>query len=135
MTIEAHVKWIDDLQFVARAGAGPAGVMDTPDSGGGASPMELMLMGVAGCTAVDVMTILKKKRLKVTGFRVDIAGERSDEYPKRYTDIHITYVIYGTDINPGGVKQAIALSENKYCGAMASVNARITHSFMIEPPE
>ena len=135
MTIQAQVKWIDELQFVARAGNGPAVVMDTPDSGGGASPMELMLMGTAGCTAVDVMTILKKKRMTVTGFKINVSGERTEEYPRRYTDIHIEYVVHGAEIKPDGVKQAIDLSEKKYCGAMASLNARITHSFRIEPPE
>ena len=135
MTIQAQVKWIDDLQFVARAGSGPAVVMDTPDSGGGAGPMELMLMGTAGCTAMDVITILKKKRLNVTGFKINISGDRAEEYPKRFTDITIEYVVYGTDLKPEGVKQAIDLSEKKYCGAMASLNARISHTFRIEPLE
>ena len=110
MTIQAQVKWIDDLQFVARAGSGPAVVMDTSDSGGGAGPMELILMGTAGCTAMDVITILKKKRLNVTGFEVNISGDRSEEYPKRFTDVTIEYVVYGTDLKPEGVKQAIDLS-------------------------
>jgi putative redox protein len=135
MSVEVQVKWIDDLQFVGRSGNGPAVVMDTPEGGGGASPMALMLMGVAGCTAVDVMSILTKKRMRVTGFSVDVSGQRDDNYPRRYTDVHITYVVYGTDIRPAGVSQAIDLSEKKYCGAMASLNARITHSFRIEPPE
>jgi putative redox protein len=135
MPIQAQVKWIDELQFVARAGSGPAVVMDTSDGGGGAGPMELILMGTAGCTAMDVITILKKKRLNVTGFTINISGERAEEYPKRYTLIHIEYVVYGTDLKPDGVKQAIDLSEQKYCGAMASLNARITHAFRIEPPE
>ncbi len=135
MTIQAQVKWIDDLQFVARAGSGPAVVMDTSDSGGGAGPMELVLMGTAGCTAMDVITILKKKRLNVTGFKINISGDRAEAYPKRFTDVTIEYVVYGTDINPEGVKQAIDLSEKKYCGAMASLNARIFHTFRIEPPE
>ena len=135
MSIHAQVKWIDDLQFVARAGSGPAVVMDTSDSGGGAGPMELVLMGTAGCTAMDVITILKKKRLNVTGFKINISGERAEEYPRRFTDVTIEYVVYGTDIKPDGVKQAIDLSEKKYCGAMASLNARISHTFRIEPPE
>lgn len=132
MTIEAQVKWIEDLQFVARSGDGPAVVIDSSDSGAGASPMALMLMGTAGCTAMDVISILKKKRMAVTGFRVDISGERDPNYPKRYTDIQVVYVICGTGITPEGVRQAIDLSEKKYCGAMASLNARITHSFRIE---
>ena len=135
MSIQAQVKWIDDLQFVARAGKGPAVVMDTSKSGGGAGPMELMLMGTAGCTAMDVVTILKKKRLNVTGFKINISGDRAEEYPRRFTDITIEYVVFGTDLKPEGVRQAIDLSEKKYCGAMASLNARITHTFRIEAPE
>ena len=135
MTIQAQVKWIDDLQFVARAGSGPAVVMEPSDSGGGAGPMELVLMGTAGCTAMDVITILKKKRLNVSGFKINISGDRAEEYPKRFSDITIEYVVYGTDLKPEGVKQAIDLSEKKYCGAMASLNAQISHTFRIEPPE
>jgi putative redox protein len=135
MKSQVQVEWIHDLQFVARAGNGPAVVIDTPDSGGGASPMELLLMGTAGCTAVDVITILKKKRMQITGFTVNISGERAEEYPRRFTDIHIEYVVHGTDINSDGVNQAIELSEKKYCGAMASLNARITHSMRIEVSE
>lgn len=132
MTIAAQVAWINDLQFIARSGGGPAVVMDSPESGSGASPMELLLMGTAGCTAVDVITILEKKRMAVTGFHVNISGERSDDYPSRFTDIHIEYVVRGTNIHPEGVRKAIALSESKYCGAMASLNARFTNSVRIE---
>lgn len=135
MSIQAQVKWIDGLQFVARAGKGPAVVMDTSESGGGAGPMELMLMGTAGCTAMDVITILKKKRLNVTGFKINISGDRAEEYPRRFTDITIEYVVFGTDLKPEGVRQAIDLSEKKYCGAMASLNARISHTFRMEAPE
>jgi putative redox protein len=135
MTVTAEVHWVGGLQFIARAGDGPAVVMDTTDGGGGASPMELVLMGTAGCTAVDVLSILKKKRMKVTGFRINVSGERGDEFPKPYTDIHIEYVVVGTDLKPEGIQQAIDLSEKKYCGAMASMNARFTHSFRMEAPE
>jgi putative redox protein len=135
MTENAQVKWTDGMQFVGRAGDAPAVVMDTPDGGSGASPMQLVLMGTAGCTAVDVLTILKKKRMHVTGFTINIAGERGENFPKPYTDIHIEYVIYGTDLNPKGIEQAIDLSEKKYCGAMASLNAKVTHSYRMEPPQ
>ena len=135
MTVSVQVKWTDGMQFVGRAGDGPAVVMDTPDGGSGASPMELVLMGTAGCTAVDVLTILKKKRMQVTGFTLNVRGERAEKYPKPYTDIHIEYVVYGTNLNPKGIKQAIDLSEKKYCGAMASLNAKITHSFRMEEPK
>lgn len=135
MTVSAQVKWTDGMQFVGRAEDGPAVVMDTPDGGSGASPMQLVLMGTAGCTAVDVLSILKKKRMHVTGFTINIDGERGDDFPKPYTDIHIEYVIYGTDLNPKGIEQAINLSEKKFCGAMASLNATVTHSYRMEPPQ
>lgn len=134
MAVKAEVKWVDGLRFVARAGDGPAVVMDTPDGGSGASPMELVLMGTAGCTAVDVLSILKKKRMNVTGFQINVSGERGEDFPKPYTDIHIEYVISGTNLKPEGIQQAINLSENKYCGAMASLNARFTHTFRMEVP-
>ena len=132
MTVSAQVKWTDGMQFVGRAGDGPAVVMDAMGGGSGAGPMELLLMGTAGCTAVDVLSILKKKRMHVTGFSINITGERAEDFPKPYTHIHIEYVISGTDLNPSGIQQAIELSENKYCGAMASLKADITHTFRME---
>lgn len=135
MSVSAQVKWTGEMQFIGRAGDGPAVVMDTPEGGSGASPMQLVLMGTAGCTAVDVLSILKKKRMHVTGFMININGERAEEFPKPYTDIHIEYVVYGTDLNPKGIQQAIDLSEKKYCGAMASLKAKVTHSFRMEAPQ
>ena len=134
MTIQAQLTWTEGLQFVGRTDGGPAVVMDNPEGGSGASPMELLLMGTAGCTAMDVISILKKKRMPVAGFKVNVTGRRADDHPRRYTDVDIEYVIVGADIKPEAVERAIDLSENKYCGAMASLNARITHSYRIEAP-
>jgi len=134
MTIQAELRWTNGLQFVARAGQGPAVVMDNPDGGSGASPMTLMLMAIGGCTAMDVISILKKKRLAVSGFKVNISGARADDHPRRYTKVHIEYVVYGRDIKPEAVQRAIELSENKYCSATASLNASVTNSFRIEQP-
>lgn len=131
MAVEAQLKWIDGMQFVARAGDGPAVIIDDPESRGGASPMQLVLIGIAGCTAVDVILIMQKKRAKVTDFQVSITGERAPEHPKRYTNIQIEYVLHGRDIKPEAVEQAIALSETKYCSAMASLNAKFTSSYRI----
>ena len=135
MTIHAQLRWTEGLQLIGRADDGPAVVLDNPEGGSGASPMELVLMGTAGCTAMDVISILKKKRMSISGFSVNITGNRADAHPKRYTDIHIEYVIHGTDISSEGVRRAIELSETKYCSATASLNATITHSFRIEPDE
>ena len=134
MTINAQLTWTQGMQFVARTEGGPAVVMDTPESGSGASPMELLLMGTAGCTAMDVISILIKKRMPVTGFSVNVAGTRADDHPRRYTHIDIEFVVVGNDIKPEAVERAIALSQDKYCGAVASLNARVTHSYRIEAP-
>jgi len=131
MAVQAQLKWIDGMQFIARAGDGPAVVIDNPESKGGASPMQLLLIGVAGCTAVDVIAILQKKRAKVTDFHVNISGERAEEHPKRYTHINIEYVLYGQDLKPRAVEQAIQLSETKYCSAMASLNANFENTYRI----
>ena len=131
MTIQAHLKWTDDLQFVARVGNGPAVILDSADGGSGVSPMQMVLIGVAGCTAIDVIMIMKKKRANIARFEVNVSGEMEESYPKRYTQIHIEYVLYGKDIRPKGVEQAIELSENKFCSAMASLNAEFEHTYRI----
>lgn len=131
MTVNAQLKWIDGLQFVGRTGDGPAIVLDSHDHGSGPSPMELLLMGVGGCTAMDVISVLEKKRARVSQFEIVLTGERAEEHPKRYTQIHIEYVIYGQDIKPNDVERSIQLSEEKYCSARASLNAEFSSSFRI----
>jgi putative redox protein len=93
--------------------------------------MEMVLMGVAGCTAIDVIMIMEKRRANVTDFQINISGTRADEYPRRYTHIHIEYVLHGRGIKVKDVERAIELSENKYCSATASLNAQIEHSYRI----
>ena len=131
MTVEAQIKWTNGMQFVARAGNGPAVVLDSGEGGSGPSPMEMVLIGVAGCSAIDVIMIMEKKRVEVTDFRVNITGERAAEYPKRYTDIHLEFVFHGKGIKPKAVEQAIQLSTTKYCGAMASLNAQFETTYRI----
>ena len=131
MTVNAQIKWTDGMQFIARAGKGPAVVLDSGEGGSGPSPMEMVLIGVAGCSAVDVIMIMEKKRARVADFQVNITGERAEEYPKRYTDVHIEFVLHGKGIKPKALEQAIQLSETKYCGAMASLNATIETTYRI----
>ena len=135
MAIKAHLKWTDGLQFVARTGDGPAVILDSSDGGSGASPMQMVLMGVAGCTAIDIVVILKKKRLKMTRFEVMITGDQAQNHPRRYTKISITYMLYGKAIKPKAVEQAITLSETKYCSALASLNAEVEHTYQIVEDE
>jgi putative redox protein len=131
MTVQVHLKWTEGLQFVARAGNGPAVVVDSSDGGSGMGPMQMVLVGVAGCTAIDIILILQKKRAPVTRFMVNITGEQAVTNPKRYTRIHIEYILHGKGIKPKAVEQAIELSETKYCSAMASLNARFEHNYRI----
>lgn len=119
------------MQFVGRAGDGPAVVLDDHEGGSGASPMELLLLGVGGCTAMDVISILQKKRAQVTGLEINLSGERAEEHPRRYTSIHLEYVVYGKGIKPNDVERSIQLSEEKYCSARASLNASFSSSFRI----
>jgi putative redox protein len=135
MTIKAKIRWTEGFQFVARAGDGPGVVMDSSAGKSGPTPMELLLMGVGGCTAIDVVSIMNKKRAILTGFEVVISGEQAEDHPRRYTRIHIEYVLYGKDIPPKSVEQAIKLSETKYCSAMASLNAGVEHSYRIVADE
>ena len=132
MTINAQLKWTDGLQFVSRVGTGPAVVMDSADGGSGMSPMQMVLAGVAGCTAIDVILIMQKKGANITRFRVNITGEQAEENPKRFTHIHVEYILHGSGIKAKAVEQAIELSETKYCSAMASLNAEFEHSYRIE---
>ena len=129
--MQAQLQWIDGWQFVARAGEGPAVVIDGRTPHAGPSPMQLVLMGVAGCTAIDVILVMEKKRINVTDFEINITGERADEHPRRYTHIQIEYVLTGTGISERAVERAIELSETKYCSAIGSLNATITHSYRI----
>jgi putative redox protein len=131
MAIKAQVRWTDGYQFVARTGDGPAIVIDSTEGKSGPTPMGLLLMSVAGCTAIDVVSIMKKKRTKMTGFEVVISGDMAEDHPKRYSKISIEYVLHGTGISPKSVEQAIKLSHTKYCSAMASLNALFEHSYRI----
>ena len=131
MAIQAQLKWIDGMQFIARAGDAPAVVIDNPESKGGPSPMQMVLIGVAGCIAMDVISILQKKRVQLTDFKINVNGERAEDHPKRYTRIQIEFVLHGPDIKPKAAEQAIQLSETKYCSAMASLNASFESSYRI----
>ncbi len=132
----ARVRWVDGMQFVAEGGTGHAIVLDgDPSVGGrntGSRPMELLLMGLAGCTAMDVVFILRRKRQKFTGVEVYVTGERADTHPKVYTKIHVEYIIYG-DVDDKAARQAIELSEEKYCSASAMLKktAEVTWSYRI----
>ena len=134
MSMLAQVTWVEDKRFVGRASSGHAVVVDGSAEKLGSSPMELLLIGMAGCTAYDVMSILEKKRQRVTGLEVSARAERAEEPPRVYTKIEVEYVLRGHEIKPKAVEDAIWLSEEKYCSAsiMLGKTAQITTSYRIE---
>ncbi len=131
------VKWVDNLTMVAETASGHAVVMDgPPDIGGqnlGPRPMEMVLVGLGGCTTVDVIMILEKARQRVSGCRVEVSAERADTVPKVYTKIHVHYVVSGRDLDPKKVERAVKLSAEKYCSVskMLEQAAEVTHDFEI----
>ncbi len=131
MTIKAKLEWKEKMQFVGQAGDGPRVILDNPDGKTGPTPMEMVLMGIAGCTAMDVISIMKKKRADVAGFHVNISGERAEDHPKRYTKFLIEYVLEGKGISPKDVERSIQLSVTKYCSAIGSMSAPVETSYRI----
>ena len=134
MSIDASVTWVEDKRFVGSASSGHAIVMDASAEKQASSPMELLLIGMAGCTAYDVMSILEKKRQCVTGLQVSARAKRAEEPPRVYTNIDLEYLLRGRGIKPKAVEDAIRLSKEKYCSAsiMLGKTAQITTSYRIE---
>ncbi|MET0498322.1 MAG: OsmC family protein [Steroidobacteraceae bacterium] len=132
--MKARIKWVQDVMFVGESGSGHAVVMDgSPEAGGrnlGCRPMEMLLMGLGGCSAFDVVLILKRGREQVTDCVVEIDAERASEDPKVFTKIVMRYIITGTNLDPKKAQRAVSLSAEKYCSASAIMNktAQITHS-------
>ncbi|MGD2270834.1 MAG: OsmC family protein [Desulfobacterales bacterium] len=131
MAVQAQLNWTDGFQFVARAENGPGILLDNLEGGSGPTPMQMVLMGVAGCTGMDVVSILKKKRANISDLQVNVSGDQAPDHPKRYTDINIEFVVHGKGVKPQDVERSIELSFTKYCSATASVNANVEHTYRI----
>ncbi|GAC1624358.1 MAG: OsmC family protein [Nevskia sp.] len=135
--MQARIKWHENAVFVAESGSGHAIVVDGPAEIGGRNlgvrPMELMLMSVGSCSAVDIMQILKKARQPIAGCEVEVKGERADSDPKVFTKIHLHFIVSGAGLSENHVKRAVQLSAEKYCSAsiMLQKAAEITHSHEI----
>lgn len=125
------------MSFVGESGSGHSVVMDgAPDSGGrnlAARPMEMVLIGMGGCTAFDVVTILKRARQPISDCVVELSAERADDIPKVFTRIHVHYVVTGRGLSEKQVEKAINLTAEKYCSVsiMLAATAEITHDFEI----
>jgi putative redox protein len=135
--MKARVKWIEDVQFIGESGTGHSLIMDGPEERGGHGtgmrPMELLLLGLGGCTSFDVVEMLKKSRQKIDNCVVEVSAERSEKVPKVFTHIHVHFIITGDNIKESQVKRAIELSAEKYCSAslMLGKAAKITHDYVI----
>jgi putative redox protein len=138
-TKTAVVKLLEGMTFVGKTETEHWVVMDTSKQGGGSgasvNPKELVLLGLAGCTSMDVVSILRKKRSPFRAYEIHVRAEMAEDPPRPYTAIHLEYVLFGEGIKPSDVEHAIALSEEKYCGvsAMLRPTVPITHSYRIEP--
>jgi len=135
--VEARVTLVADMHFEGRSSSGHMLEMDADDVSGGHNkgfrPMELLLVGFGGCSGMDVISILRKKRQNVTGFEVNVKGERADSHPHVYKDIHIEFVVKGKGVDKVAVERALNLSLDKYCsvGATLGKTGKITHSYRI----
>ncbi|MDV6343359.1 OsmC family protein [Nitrosomonas sp. Is37] len=135
--MKARIKWQDGISFRGETESGHSILIDgAPDIGGknlGPRPMELILLGLGGCSSIDVILILQKSRQEVTDCVVEIDGIRASEDPKVFTDIHLHFIVTGKNLKPQQVERAINLSAEKYCSAsiMLKSTVNITHDFEI----
>jgi len=132
-TIE--VIWNGNLTFQGKNSKGASVALGSAGSLTGISPMELLLIGLAGCTGIDIVSILEKKRVNLQAFKVYTRGTRANEYPRVYKRIEVSYMLWGDNLEPKDVEQAIRLSEEKYCSAsaMLGMTAKITSTYQLNP--
>lgn len=135
--MKARVKWVQDATFIGESASGHAVVMDgPPESGGrnlGPRPMEMLLLGMGGCTAFDVVFILQRARQPVLDCVVEIEAERAEQAPKVFTKIHVHFIVSGRGLSEKQVERAVQLSAEKYCSAsiMLGKAAEISHDFEV----
>lgn len=137
--MQAKIKWLEKRKFVAESGSGHCVVIDGPPEHGGENkgvrPMEMMLMGMGGCAAFDVVNILEKSRQKVTSCEVELGAERAEGVPSPFTKIDMVFVIKGDKLKEAQVQRAVNLSAEQYCSAsimMRAAGVEVTHSYRIE---
>lgn len=133
---EVVAEWRGENSFIGRNPSGGSVQIGTLEGRPGIGPMEMLLLGVAGCTGMDIISILEKKRQPLHDFQVRVRGKRADDFPKVYTDIEVIYILWGAGLDPRAVEQAIQLSEEKYCSAsiMMKAVAKMSSSYQILAP-
>ena len=139
--MKAHVRHIQGITFLAKGTSNHWVMLDGSKEFGGSeaasSPMEFMLFGLAGCTGSDIVSILEKKRVELEKFEMDVEAERAGDYPKVFTNIHLSFLFKGKGLKASHVEQAIELSRTKYCSAWAMLKetAEMTYSYEIQESE
>ncbi len=136
--MQANIRWMGDAMFLGESGSGHTVVMDGPeDSGGrniGIRPMEMMLLGMGGCSSFDVVSILRKARQQVNDCRTEVSASRADAVPAVFTAIHLHFRVTGHDLSARHVERAVSLSAEKYCSAtimLVDAGVEVTHDFEI----
>ncbi|HCU2505372.1 OsmC family protein [Proteus mirabilis] len=135
--MEARVKWVEDLSFVGESSSGHQVMMDGNSGDKAPSPMEMVLIAAGGCSAIDVVSILRKGRHQITDCEVKLTSKRREEAPRLFTDINLHFIVSGKALTDKIVERAVQLSAEKYCSVslMLGKAANITHSFEIKDPE
>jgi len=135
--MKARVKWLDNMSFVGESGSGHSVVMDgAPDAGGrnlAARPMEMVLIGMGGCTAFDVVLILQRQRQAISDCQVELSAERAENAPKVFTKIHVHYIVKGKGLDEKKVARAVDMTAEKYCSVsiMLAQSVDVSHDFEI----
>jgi putative redox protein len=131
--VEAKVRWVEGLQFVATPASNHSIVLDASAQAGAADsaihPGELLLVGLAGCTGIDVVSILKKMKVEIQEFEVRVQGEAAEEHPKFWKKINVTYWVKGRDVPQDKLRKAIELSQDKYCSVSAALKNKVEISY------
>lgn len=133
-----EVQLLKNMTFIGKSSTGHSIVMDTGEKSGGnqsaPTPMEMVLLGLGGCTGMDVISILRKMKQDIKSFRIEIRKKNADEHPKVYTEINMKYIFSGSRLDEKKIARAINLSQDKYCSvsAMLGKTADISHTFEIE---
>lgn len=132
--MKANVSWLEGMAFEGKTESGHKVVLDGSNPGTAPSPMEMVLLSAATCSAIDVVSILEKARQNVKNVEVDIDADRAETVPKVFTKIHLTFIVTGTDVSANHVERAVRLSADKYCSVakMLEASVEITHSFEIK---
>ena len=134
--MNVRIKWLDHMSFVGEAASGHSVVMDgSPEHGGrnlGARPMEMILLGLGGCTSFDIVSILQKSRVAIDDCIVEISAQRADEIPAVFTKIHVHYIVKGNNLQDKHVKRAVELTSEKYCSVSMMLKQSVEISYDYE---